>query len=84
MLRAHMTVILTSGERYSANHVAVVRRAGSFDSDITFVCSGQQISKPAEDVERIEYRAGGAMHCNACDQRIDTPSDYPRAPEHAS
>ena len=84
MLRAHMTVILTSGERYDANHVAIVRRTGSFDSDITFVCSGQQISKPAESVARIEVQAGGARWCNACDQRIDAPSDYPRAPEHAS
>ena len=84
MLRASMSVVLKNGERYSANHVAVVRRAGSFDSDITFVCSGQQITKPAEDVERIEYRAGGAVHCEACDQRIDNASDYPRTPEHAS
>lgn len=76
MLRASMSVVLKNGERYSANHVAVVRRAGSFDSDITFVCSGQQITKPAEDVERIEYRDGGAVHCEACDQRIDRPEDY--------
>lgn len=76
MLRASMSVVLKNGERYSANHVAVVRRAGSFDSNITFVCSGQQISKPAADVERIEYRAGGAVHCEACDQRIDRPEDY--------
>lgn len=73
-----MSVVLKSGERYSANHIAVTRRAGTTESDLTFISSGEVISKPADAVERIEYRPGGGVHCETCDQRIDTPSDYPR------
>lgn len=79
MQRASMTVVLKSGERYDANHIAVTTAVAAetdargyrgMESRLSFVCSGQMTVKRAAEVERIEYRETGAQHCGECDGSI--------------
>lgn len=78
MQRPSFTVVLKSGERYDANHLSIVREPRYQPEDagtslygegcaITFISSGRMTVKPAEDVERVEYRPTGAQHCGDCD-----------------
>lgn len=80
-----MTVVLKNGTRYSANNVQITN-APTLDetnamvgehSVVSFLCSGRLTTVVATDVERIEYRETGAVHCEGCDQRVDRPEDYP-------
>lgn len=86
MLRASMTVVLKkNGTRYSANNVQITNamtldESGAMigeHSVVSFLCSGRLYTFKATDVERIEYREDGSVHCEACDQRVDRPEDYP-------
>lgn len=83
-----MSVVLKSGTRYSANNVQITNaptldesnRMTGEHSVVTFLCSGRLTTVDATDVERIEYHEGGSVHCEACDQRVDRPEDYPPLP----
>lgn len=83
MQRAAITVVLKNGERYDANHISISRDARYRPHDsgaglqldgagsvVSFVCSGSLTTKPAEDVDRIEYWPTGAQHCGECDGSI--------------
>lgn len=86
MLRASMTVILKSGPRFSANNVQITNAPTLDDqktmigehSVVSFLCSGRLYTFDATEVQTIEYRDGGSVHCEACDQRVDRPEDYPK------
>lgn len=88
MLRASMTVILKSGPRFSANNVQITNApthdaAGNLAGEhsvVSFLCSGRLYTYDATEVQTIEYREGGSVHCEACDQRVDRPEDYPDRP----
>jgi hypothetical protein len=80
-----MTVILKSGPRFSANNVQITNAPTLDESNhmagehsvVTFLCSGRLNTYGATEVKTIEYREGGSVHCEACDQRVDRPEDYP-------
>ena len=46
-------------------------------SVVSFLCSGRLYTFDAPDVRTVEYRESGSVHCEACDQRVDRPEDYP-------
>ncbi len=82
MIRPSITVVMKDDTRYDANHLAIVNEPRfRQDADtrvwlgegcaLTFVCSGRLMSKPAEQVERIEYHEPGADWCDTCDGPID-------------
>ena len=66
---AGMTVVTKAGARYCANAITSTIRNGDAHAMLTFVSSGQSISLPAEEVERIEYGVEQG-HCDFCDQTL--------------
>lgn len=72
MKRPSITIILLSGERYDANHVAMYQdqREGGSGYSIAFQCSGHLTVTPAETVASIAYAPAGAEYCGTCDQPL--------------
>lgn len=89
MTRANFTVVTKSGERWSANHLAVSRASRPYDlttqqggsySILSFISSGELVRLEAADVERIEWCPVGAAWCSECDASIhDLVGDGPHA-----
>lgn len=75
MQRASFTVTTKRGISYDANHLAVVRGhdpslgPGSI-SLLTFVCSGEQTTFPASEIEVVTFHPASAQHCSECDESI--------------
>lgn len=67
---AGFSIVLKNGVRYGAGQILTAfddrRRAV-----VVFTCSGQIVSKLAEDVERIEFYPD-LCYCPHCDQRLDS------------
>jgi len=66
---------------YDANHIAVVKEAGTGRDMLAFECSGCVVIVPAEDVFDIRYgSAADAAWCPWCDGPLpETATLAPRA-----
>lgn len=65
---ADLTVVTESGTRYGADaiHTAARHEDGERIPMLSFICSGEMMELPAEDVERIEVRTDESKLCMAC------------------
>jgi hypothetical protein len=60
-----ITVALTNGIRYSANHIGMGLQGNI--PVVTFISSGGVNVVPASDVHEITYYATGRGYCSECD-----------------
>lgn len=60
-----LTVVLTNGRRFSANGIYT-----TMDEKVVFLCSGNMLSFPATEIERVEFTPSIYTHCPHCDQNI--------------
>jgi len=70
MLRPSFTVTHKDGNRYDANHLAIVKSPEG--PRLVFECSGQLMQLDPADVEAVEFdKVSTATWCPWCDQPID-------------
>jgi hypothetical protein len=46
---------------------------------VSVLCAGRHTLVEATDVEQIENRETGSVHCEGYDQRVGRPEPYPTA-----
>lgn len=71
---ASLVVKTKDGIGHCANMLTVAVRNHPTEhgqqSVLCFICSGNMLVVPAEDVESVQFSPNGAQHCNQCDQSL--------------
>lgn len=69
MTRPGFIVITKDGNRYGADQLSSCLRQYDLKPMISFICSGQLITKDADQVQEIKYQEG-LPYCPYCDESM--------------